>query len=199
MKQTIVYLLLIAALVASCKVEQGQEKKQGQAQEKAPEPEKVQQPFDISQYFEDIKKVKNCMGEGDSFISLSQRLDEGIKAPLESIHSASILKEIYYEAHKRQVAAGPKTEVKCSDVNFVVKDRALQRLSAIATQEAVDVLIAIYKDESLALIGNDGKVLAKSMSRCGQLMLDKLEPIKDLRPGIGTRVVASIKNGTLLY
>ncbi|MFT5164836.1 MAG: hypothetical protein ACI8P3_000059 [Saprospiraceae bacterium] len=203
MKNTIVSLLLIATFIASCKVEQGQEPKEEQAQEKpqekVSEKEKAQQPFDLKQYFEDIKKVNNCMGEGDSFMSLAQRLDDGIKAPLNNITSSKMLKTLYYEGDKRQIAAGPKTEVKCSDVNFVVKDRVLQRLSVIANEAAVDVLIDIYKDESLTLLGNDGKVLAKSMSKCGQIMLEKLEPIKNLRPEIGTRVVSSIKNGKVLY
>jgi hypothetical protein len=200
MKYSIAFLLSTIIFLSACKVEQGREKETLKKEEKqVQKEEQIPQTFDTKQYFEDVQKVNNCMGEGDSFISLGSRLDEGIKAPLKNISSAKILKDLYYEAYQRQIAAGPKTDVRCSDVNYVVKDRVLQRLSEIANEEAVDVLIDIYKDESLSLIYNDASGLAKAMSKCGQLMLTKLEPIKNLRAEIGTKVVSSIKNGKPLY
>lgn len=176
-----IFLLVTLLLLLSCKMEKGQKQSK--------------QTFDFDQYFEKVKKVDNCMGEGDSFMTLSKRLDEGVKAPLDTIISEQVLKDLYYEAHKRQMAAGPKKEIKCSDLNYVVKDRVLQRLSAIASDGAMDVLIDLYKDESLEFIGNDGQGLTRSMTNCGEAIIEKLEPIKELRPAIGTRVISNIKNG----
>ena len=184
MKQCISFLFLTTLFFSSCKVEPAE---QGE-----------HTTFDYDQFFEGIEKVDNCMGEGDSFITLAQRLDDGVKKPLNSVNSAAILKQLYYKAHKRQVAAGPKKEVKCSDLNYIVKDRALMRLSELASEEAIDVFIELYKDQSLNFLGNDGVGLARSMSKCGKAILEKLEPIKNQRPTIGPKVITSIQNGTVI-
>lgn len=150
--------------------------------------------LDFEKYFDNIAQIDNCLGEGEIFQDLSRRMDEGIKAPLDTLNSVATFKALYYEAHKRQIEAGPRKDGRCVDTNYAVKDRSLEKLAIINNEAAMDAIIEIYKDTKLTFPGNEAKSLVRYMSQFGEPLLSKLEAVKDLRPLIGPKVITNIKN-----
>lgn len=145
--------------------------------------------FDINQYFENIKKVDNCLGEKESFDVLGKRLDTVIKAPLDAIETASDLKVLYYKAVELKASTAPPANGRCADTNEAVKQRSIQKLGKMANQEAAVVLIELYKDKQLSFLRGEGRVLTNAMIQCGSSITPLLEPIKDQRPKISAGVL----------
>ncbi len=150
--------------------------------------------FDTEQFFTNIQNADNCLHEGETFDKLGARVDAVIKAPIDTISSAATLKHLYYEAYQRQQTAGPRKSARCIDTNYAVKDRALEKLSTLGTEAAMDNFLAIYKDEKLVLFPNENKSMIRFMENFGPKLLQELEPLQNLRPQVGPPVVNKLKS-----
>ena len=203
MKNIVLLLLISIFACSSCDVKekpvQDNTKEQSNTADQTMGNPVQEEPFDFEAFFAGVDTINACVAVNEGFSGLNTRLDRGIQAPINKINSSSVLKELFYQAHKKQIAAGPKKEVRCSDKNAVVIDRTLKRLGNLKNDASTQVLIELYKDTTLAFIGNDAKTLARAMSRGGDKMLELLEPIKDQRPRLGQRIITSLKSGKPLY
>lgn len=148
--------------------------------------------FDTELFFNTIQEVDNCLQKGEDFGGITKRMDQVIKVPIDTITSTATLKYLYYEAQKRQLTA-PKKKDGCVDTNFATKYRVLEKLTALGNNEAMQVILDIYKDTDIELIGNEAKSFMGFMISFGQAMGKELGPIKDLRPQIGPAVLQQIQ------
>lgn len=183
MRSILIIFISSIFLLFSCKVKDGQEATN----------------FDFEQYFQNIEKANTCLGEDESFDQLGARLNVVLKAPLDTLKSAIVLKTLYYDAIERAKVAKPRTNQRCIDINVGVKDYTIEVIGNVGTEEAMDVLISIYQDKNLSLIGANTRGLVNAMTKYGQPMLQKIEPIKEERPAVSQQVIQMIKSGQPSY
>ncbi len=179
MRSIIILSLFCILFVFSCEVKESQETSN----------------FNIEQYFQNIENADTCLGEGEPFQALGNKISKVLKEPLDTLKSTSALKKLYYAAVEREKVAKPRTNPRCIDVNVGVKSYTLTTMGNLGTEDAMKVLLSIYKDKNLTFLGSHSKDMINALAKQGEPILNKIEAIKKERPIISQKVIQLIQSG----
>ena len=149
---------------------------------------------DVQNYMSILSNIDPCLGKEESFEDMAQRMNQA-RAPLDNVNDIAYLKAIYYTCNKKLQEEPPRKE-RCGSAYFAAQERVIQRVGEIGNIEAAAFLMELYMDQDLKFFGTSLSVMGQAMVKCGENILPDLEPVKDLRIGLGPRVVECIQNKT---
>jgi hypothetical protein len=117
-----------------------------------------------------------------------------VAVPLKQFHSATELRDLYYECETKQNLPVPPIDL-YEPPHGVAQDAIVIRLGELQNREAAICLVHLFDDDSLGFDGEGLLKLLNSISACGESALDSLTKVSGSRKIYVEDLVAAIKDG----